>query len=196
MASRRDDGPQHVRAVRADRLGDGAGAGAAGRRRARAQRQAVRQGRALPPAEQPDLPRARGAQGHGVPGRARGDHRPGPLGQGARDPRRERPHPIGEHPSADAGAAEGAALRADRRGDVADAHPQGQPALPLLRQPGRAEARTRGLSSRAGAGGGDRGGGHRPAARRLPAAGDHRRHVARGAGRAGRRHRGRGAGVR
>ena len=99
-----------------------------------------------------------------------------------------------QHPGADAGAAEGAALRADRRGDVADAHPEGQPALPLLRQPGRAEARAGCLPGRAGAGGGDRGGGHRPAARRVPAAGDHRRHVARGAGRAGRRHRGRGAG--
>ena len=99
-----------------------------------------------------------------------------------------------QHPGADAGAAEGADLRADRRGDVADAHPEGQPALPLLRQPGRAEARARCLSGRSGAGGGDRGGGHRPAARRVPAAGDHRRHVARGAGRAGRRHRGRGAG--
>ena len=87
-----------VRAVRADRLGDGAGAGTAGRGRARAKRQAVRQGRALQPAEQPDLPRAGGAQGHRLPGRARGDHRPGPLGQGARDPRRERPHPIGAAP--------------------------------------------------------------------------------------------------
>ena len=99
-----------------------------------------------------------------------------------------------QHPGADAGAAEGADLRADRRGDVADAHPEGQPALPLLRQPGRAEARAGCVPGRAGAGGGDRGGGHRPAARHLPAAGDHRRHVARGAGRAGRHHRGRGAG--
>ena len=98
-----------------------------------------------------------------------------------------------QHPGADAGAAEGADLRADRRGDVADAHPQGQPALPLLRQPGRAAAWARCLPDRAGAGGGDRGGGHRPAARRVPAAGDRRRHVARGAGRAGRHHRGRGA---
>ena len=88
-----------------------------------------------------DLPRHGGAQGHGVRGRARRDHRSGPLGQGARDPRRERPHPVGQHPGADAGAAEGADLRADRRGHVADAHAEGQPALPLLRQPGRAEAR-------------------------------------------------------
>ena len=35
--------------------------------------------------------------------------------------------------------------------------------------------------------------GHRPAARRVPAAGDHRRHLARRAERAGRHHRGRGA---
>ena len=133
-------------------------------------------------------------KGTAYPGRARGDHLAGALGQGARDPRRERPHPLGAHPGADAGAAEGADLRADRRGDVANAHPQGQPALPLLRQPGRAAARARRLPDRARAGGGDRGGGHRPAARRVPAAGDHRRHVARGAGRAGRHHRGRGAG--
>ena len=99
-----------------------------------------------------------------------------------------------QHPGADAGAAEGADLRADRRGDVADAHAEGQPALPLLRQPGRAEARAGGVPGRSRAGGGDRGGGHRPAARHLPAAGDHRRHMARGAGRAGRHHRGRGAG--
>ena len=39
-----------------------------------------------------------GAQGHGLSGRARGDHRAGPLGQGARDPRRERPHPLGATP--------------------------------------------------------------------------------------------------
>ena len=48
--------------------------------------------------EQPDLPRAGGAQGHRLSRRARGDHRPGPLGQGARDPRRERPHPLGAAP--------------------------------------------------------------------------------------------------
>ena len=133
-------------------------------------------------------------KGTAYPGRARSDHRPGAVGQGARDPRRERPHPIRAHPGADAGAAEGADLRADRRSDVADAHPEGQPALPLLRQPGRAEARAGCLPGRSGGGGGDRGGGDRPAARRVPAAGDHRRHLARGAGRAGRHHRGRGAG--
>ena len=99
-----------------------------------------------------------------------------------------------QHPGADAGVAEGADLRADRRGDVADAHPQGQPALPLLRQPGRAEAGAGCVPGRSGAGGGDRGSGDRPAARRVPAAGDHHRHVAHGAGRAGRHHRGRGAG--
>ena len=164
------------------------------RRRAHQARQARRQGLPLQAAEQPDLPRDGGAQGHGVSGRARGDHPAGPLGQGARDPRRERPHPLGEHPGADAGAAEGADLRADRRGHVADPHPEGQPALPLLRQPGRAEARAGRLPGRARASGGDRGGGDRPAARHLPAAGDRRGHVARGAGRAGRHHRGRGAG--
>ena len=49
------------------------------------------------------------------------------YGQGACDPRRERPHAIRADPCANAGAAEGAALRADRRGDVADPHPQGHP---------------------------------------------------------------------
>jgi site-specific DNA recombinase len=33
-----------------------------------------------------------------VPGRARGNCGPVPLGLGARDPRRERPHAVGEHP--------------------------------------------------------------------------------------------------
>ena len=106
--ARRHHGAHDLRAVRPDRLGDGAGAGAAGRGPPHPARQAGRQGLALSPAEQPDLPRALGAQGHGPSGRARGDHRPGPLGQGARDPRRERPHPLGAHPGADAGAAEGA----------------------------------------------------------------------------------------
>ena len=92
-------------------------------------------------------------KGTRIPRRACGDHRSGPVGQGACDSRRERPHAIRADPCADAGAAEGAALRADRRGDVADAHPQGQPALPLLRQPGRAEARAGGLPGRAGPGG-------------------------------------------
>ena len=87
-----------LRAVRPDRLGDGAGAGAAARGRAHQARQAHRQGLPLQAAEQPDLPRHGGAQGHGLSRRARGDHRPGPVGQGARDPRRERPHPIGATP--------------------------------------------------------------------------------------------------
>ena len=55
------------------------------------------------------------------------------------------------------------------------------------------QQRTRCVPDRAGAGGRDRGRGHRPAARHLPAAGDHRRHLARRACRAGRHHRGRGA---
>ena len=114
------------------------------------------------------------------------------VGQGPRDPRRERPDPVSQHPGADPGAAEGADLRADRRRDVADAHAEGQPALPLLRQPGRAEAGAGCCPGRTRAGRRDRGGGHRPAARHLPAAGDHHRDVAGGAGRAGRHHRGRG----
>ena len=78
---------------------------------------------------------------------------------------RKPPHPVCKHPGADSGAAEGTAVRADRRGDVADAHAQGQPALPLLCQPGRAAAWARGLPGRPGSGGRDRGGGDRPAAR-------------------------------
>ena len=37
----------------------------------------VRQGIPLQAAQQPDLPRHGSAQGHGTPGRALGDHRPG-----------------------------------------------------------------------------------------------------------------------
>ena len=77
---------------------------------------------------------------------------------------------------------QGSAVRADRRCDVADAHQEGQPAIPVLRQPGRSEARTRGMSGRARPGGRDRDGGHRPTPRRLSPAGDHCRHLAGGAG--------------
>ena len=184
-----------LRAVRADRLGDGAGAGAAAPRACCTKRgkpidkgylykllnnrtylgQAVHKGTAYPGEHAAIIDQDLWDKVHAI------------LAENARTR-------SARHPGADAGAAEGADLRADRRGDVADAHPEGQPALPLLRQPGRAEARAGGLPGRPGAGGGDRGGGHRPAARHLPAAGDHRRHMARGAGRAGRHHRGRGAG--
>ena len=116
------------------------------------------------------------------------------LGQGARDPGRESSEAFGQHPGADPSAAEGADLRADGRRHVADAHTEGEPALPLLRQPGRAEAGGGRVSGWAGPGGGDRGGGGRPATRHLSAAGDHRRDVAGCTGRSGRHHRGRGAG--
>ena len=56
--ARGGDRPLDLRAVRPDRLGDGAGAGAAGRGRAHQARQARRQGLPLQAAEQPDLPRA------------------------------------------------------------------------------------------------------------------------------------------
>ena len=55
---RRGDRAHDLRAVRPDRLGDGAGAGAAARGRADQARQARRQGLPLQAAEQPDLPRA------------------------------------------------------------------------------------------------------------------------------------------
>ena len=55
---RRRDRALDLRAVRPDRLGDGAGAGAAAGRRAHQARQARRQGLPLQAAEQPDLPRA------------------------------------------------------------------------------------------------------------------------------------------
>ena len=63
----------------------------------------------------------------------------------------------GEHPGADAGAPEGSDLRTDRRGHDAHPYPEGQQALSLLRQPGRAEARAGGLPGTADPGGRDRG---------------------------------------
>jgi hypothetical protein len=78
-------------------------------------------------------PRAGRPQRHGLPRRARGHHPAGPVGQGARDPRREHPHPLRQHPGADAGAAEGADLRADRCCHVADPHAQGVKTVLLLR---------------------------------------------------------------
>ena len=55
-------------------------------------------------------------------------------------------------------------------GVLADPHPEGRQALPLLCQPDGAEAWARCLSDRKGAGGRDRGRRHRPAPRRLPPA--------------------------
>ena len=57
-----------LRAVRPDRLGDGAGAGAAARGRAHQARQARRQGLPLQAAEQPDLPRLAVHKGTAHPG--------------------------------------------------------------------------------------------------------------------------------
>ena len=116
------DRARDLRAVRRDRLGDGAGAGAAGRGRAHQARQARRQGLPLQAAEQPDLPRPGGAQGHGLSRRARGDHRRRSSGTRCTRSCENARTRAAQHPGADAGAAEGADLRADRRGDVADAH--------------------------------------------------------------------------
>ena len=106
------------------------------------------------------------------------------LGQGARHPAREPAQARRTHAGADAGAAEGPDLRADRPGDDADAHPQGRQALPLLRLDRRAQTRCRGMPGAARAGGRDRERGRRPVARLAARARDHRR--ARGARRGNR----------
>ena len=57
--------------------------------------------------------------------RARGNHRPGALGQGPQHPCRE-PAPAPPTPGTNAGPAAGVDLRADRRGDDAHPHQEGQ----------------------------------------------------------------------
>ena len=119
----------------------------------------------------------------------------GALGQGARDPCRERPHAARRSTRAQTPALlkglifgpTGAAMSPThtRKGDRLYRYYVSQDVL---------KHGPRRLPDRPRAGGGDRGGGHRSGARRVPAAGDRRRHLARGAGRAGRRDRGRGPG--
>jgi hypothetical protein len=84
-------------------------------------------------------------------------------------------------PRADAGAAEGAALRPRRRGVFADAHAQGWQTLPLLRKPDGAEAWRRIVPRRPRACGRNRSRRRRPAAGRFPPARDRGRHVEGGA---------------
>ena len=103
-------------------------------------------------------------KGTALSGRAHGDRRPGPTGTKCTRSWRRALGPGRRHPSADAGSPEGPDLRPDRRGHVADAHPEGRSALPLLRQPGRAEAQPGRLPGRPRAGGRHRGGGRRPVA--------------------------------
>ncbi len=153
-------------------------AGAGQGRRADTPRQADRQGLPLQAAHQPGLRRRGGPQGHGIPRRAPGDRHAGAVGQGARRPGGEPAQARRRHADLDAGLAEGADLRPDRLRHVADPHPQGRPALPLLRQPGRAEAGAGCLPGGTAAGGGDRGCGDRPGARPAARAGDRGRHLA------------------
>ena len=85
--------PAHLQAVPAGRVGHQAGAGTAPRRahhqvvddagRQAPAGQADRQGRDLQDPQQPRLPRRGSAQGNASSRRARGDHRPSDLGQGA-----------------------------------------------------------------------------------------------------------------
>jgi hypothetical protein len=65
--------------------------------------------------------------------------------------------------------AEGAAIWSRRRSLLADPHPQGREALPLLCQPDGAESWRRIMPGRPPSRGRDRGGGDRPASRRVPA---------------------------
>jgi len=94
------------------------------------------------------------------------------FAQGSRHPAGEPAQACSPHPRRDARTAEAAAVRAGRRRLLADAYPQGRPALPLLRQPDGAEARRGGLSGRPSPRRRDRGGRHRSGARRIPPAGD------------------------
>ena len=73
-------------------------------------------------------------KGTAYPGEHQAIIEPRALGQGPRDPAREPAQARRAYPGADAGAAEGADLRADRPRDDADPHAQGRPALSLLRR--------------------------------------------------------------
>ena len=85
------DRPLDLRALRPDRLGDDAGAGADGGGRSQPRRAAARQGPLYKLLNNRVYIGMRSTRAR-LSGRARGDRRPRPLGQGARDPRRERPH--------------------------------------------------------------------------------------------------------
>ena len=135
-----------LRPLRQDRLG--ARGGPRAERRAARSRSAASaptapaaaspgQGRRLQGARQPGLPRRGGAQGRRLPRRARGDHRPARVGQGARRHGRAGAPARRRDPGPDAGAAEGPDLRPERPADVADPHPPARPDLPLLRRPAR-----------------------------------------------------------
>jgi DNA invertase Pin-like site-specific DNA recombinase len=121
---------------------------------------------------QPRLHRRGGPQGRQLSRRARRHHRPRDMGPRPRHPAGEPAQARRAHPRRHARAAEGAAVRARWRRVLADAHPQGRQALPLLCQPDGAEARRGGVPGRPRARGRDRGGGHRPAPRRVPPARD------------------------
>ena len=121
------------RRARAERRGRGDEATPV--RQWRARRQALDQGRGLQGARQPRLPRRGGAQGRRLPRRARGDHRPAHLGQGACGHGRARAPTRRRDPGAGPGAPEGPDLRPERPAHVAEPHPPARPDLPLLRDP-------------------------------------------------------------
>ena len=80
--------------------------------------------------------RRRRPQGHGLSRRARGDHRQAALGQGPGGPGRERPRARAGRTRAQTPALlKGLIFGRRRPGHVADPHPQGREALPLLCQP-------------------------------------------------------------
>lgn len=103
----------------------------------------------------------------------------------------ESPRKRRSHPRRDAGASERAPVRAGWHGLFADAHAQGRPSLPLLRQPIGAEAWRRIMPGRPCARGRDRGNRDRPNPCRIPPAGDRGRDVEGGARECPRHHRGR-----
>ena len=95
-------------------------------------------------------------------------------------------------PAAEPGPAQRPDLRAGRAGTVAHPHPSPRAALPLLRQPGRAEGNRRRRPGPPSPRRRDRGRGARPGPRATAAAGGGGGHLAGGAGAGARRHRGRG----
>ena len=120
-----------------DRLGNRAGARAQGRGHHRQAGQAGRQRLPLQAAQQSGLRGRGGAQGHGISRRARGDRRPGALGQGPQHSAGEPAPARRQHAEPDARPVARFDLRTDRHGDDAHHDEKGQSPLPLLCLNGR-----------------------------------------------------------
>ena len=124
-----------------------------------ARRPRLDQGRHLQDPRQPGVSRPGGAQGRGLPRRARRDRRPGALGPRAWGHGRADPPARRHQPGAGADAAQGPDLRPERPRDVALAHQTPRPGAPLLRDPRGDRRGLRQLHGQERAGGGCRGGG-------------------------------------